>query len=64
VPAAFGLAGFAAQPAGFFEDAERAVDLATFLVAAVLFPNQLCGRRRRGPTMTGANGPVAAFSGT
>jgi len=31
---------------------------------AVLFPNQLCGRRRRGPTMTGANGPVAAFSGT
>ena len=30
----------------------------------VLFPNQLCGRRRRGPTMTGANGPVAAFSGT
>ena len=31
---------------------------------AVLFPDPLCGRRRRGPTMTGANGPVAAFSGT
>ena len=31
---------------------------------AVLFPGPLCGRWRRGPTMTGANGPVAAFSGT
>ena len=31
---------------------------------AVLFPDPLCGRWRRGPAMTGANGPVAAFSGT
>jgi DNA replicative helicase MCM subunit Mcm2 (Cdc46/Mcm family) len=31
---------------------------------AVLFPDPLCARRRRGPTMSGANGPVAAFSGT
>ena len=31
---------------------------------AVLFPDALCGRRRRGPTMTGANGPVVTFSGT
>jgi len=33
-------------------------------VAAVLFPYPLCGRRRRRPTLTGANGPVVAFSGT
>jgi len=33
-------------------------------VAAVLFPDPLCGRRRRRPTMTGANGQVVAFSGT
>ena len=31
---------------------------------AVLFPDALCGRRWRRPTMTGANGPVVAFSGT
>jgi hypothetical protein len=31
---------------------------------AVLFPDPLCGRRRRRPTMTGANGQVVAFSGT
>jgi putative transposase len=31
---------------------------------AVLFPQRLCGRRRRGLTMMGASGPVAAFSGT
>ena len=33
-------------------------------VAAVLFPDPLCGRRRWGSTMTGANGPAVAFSGT
>jgi hypothetical protein len=33
-------------------------------VAAVLFPDPLCGRRRRRPAMTGANGQVVAFSGT
>jgi len=33
-------------------------------VAAVLFPDPLCARRSRKPTMTGANGSVAAFSGT
>ena len=31
---------------------------------AVLFPDPLCGRRRWGSTMTGANGPAVAFSGT
>jgi hypothetical protein len=31
---------------------------------AVLFPDPLCGRRRRRPAMTGANGLVVAFSGT
>jgi transposase InsO family protein len=31
---------------------------------AVLFPDPLCGRRRRRPAMTGANGQVVAFSGT
>ena len=30
---------------------------------AVLFPDRLCVRGRRGPAMTGANGPVVAFSG-
>jgi transposase InsO family protein len=30
---------------------------------AVLFPDSLCGWRRRRPTMTGANGQVVAFSG-
>jgi hypothetical protein len=62
--AALGLAGLAAQPSGIFEHAECAFDLAAFLVAAVLFPDSLCGRRRRRPTMTGANGQVEAFSGT
>jgi hypothetical protein len=62
--AAVCLAGFAAQSSGVFENAERALDLAPFLVAAVLFPDPLCGRRRRRPTMTGANGQVVAFSGT
>jgi hypothetical protein len=33
-------------------------------VAAVLFPDPLCGRRRRRPALTGANGQVVAFSGT
>ena len=33
-------------------------------VAAVLFPGSLCGRRSRRPALTGANGPVVAFSGT
>ena len=32
-------------------------------VAAVLFPDALCGRRWRRSTMTGANGQVVAFSG-
>jgi hypothetical protein len=50
--------------AGLLESAERAFDLAALLVAAVLFPDPLCGRRRRRPTMTGANGQVVAFSGT
>jgi hypothetical protein len=31
---------------------------------AVLFPDSLCGRRRRRPAMTGASGQVVAFSGT
>jgi hypothetical protein len=62
--AALGVAGFPAQPPGVLEHAERALDLASFLVAAVLFPDPLCGRRRRRPTMTGANGQVVAFSGT
>jgi len=44
VPFAFGMAGFAAEPSGVFEYGGRAVDLAAFLVAAVLFPNQLCAR--------------------
>jgi hypothetical protein len=34
VPAAFGLAGLATHPSCFFEDRERAVDLAALLVAA------------------------------
>jgi hypothetical protein len=58
------LARFAAQSAGLFQHAEGAFDLAAFLVAAVLFPEALCGRQGRGPAMTGASGPVAAFSGT
>jgi hypothetical protein len=33
-------------------------------VAAVLFPDSLCGRRRWRPMMTGVNGQVEAFSGT
>ena len=44
VPFAFGMAGFAAEPSGVFEYGGRAVGLAAFLVAAVLFPNQLCAR--------------------
>jgi hypothetical protein len=64
VPAAHGLAGLAPQPAGVLEHGQGAVNLASFLVAAVLFPDPLCGRRRRRPTMTGANGQVVAFSGT
>jgi hypothetical protein len=32
-------------------------------VAAVLFPDPLCGRRRRRPALTGANGQMVAFSG-
>jgi len=43
---------------------QGAVDLAAFLVAAVLFPDSLCGRRWRRPAMTGANGSVLAFLGT
>jgi hypothetical protein len=64
VSAAFGLAGLAAQPAGVFEHREGAVDLAAFLVAAILFPDALCGRWSRRPALTGANGLVVAFSGT
>ena len=33
-------------------------------VAAVLFPDSLCGRWWRRPAMTAGNGPVVAFSGT
>jgi hypothetical protein len=33
-------------------------------VAAVLFPDALCGRRPRMPALMGANGLVVAFSGT
>jgi hypothetical protein len=33
-------------------------------VAAVLFPDPLCGRRLQRSTMTGANGSVVAFSAT
>jgi hypothetical protein len=62
--AAVGLARLTPQPSGVFEHAERTFDLAAFLVAAVLFPDPLCGWRRRRPTMTGAKGPVVAFSGT
>jgi len=61
--AALGLAGFASEPPGVFEHAERAFDLAALLVAAVLFPDALCGRWSRRPAMTGANGLVVAFSG-
>jgi hypothetical protein len=64
VPSTFGLPGLASEPPGVFEHTERAFDLAAFLVAAVLFPDPLCGRRRRGPMMTGANGQVVAFLGT
>jgi hypothetical protein len=32
-------------------------------VAAVLFPDALCGRRPRMPALMGANGLVVAFSG-
>lgn len=63
-PPSLGLAGFTAQSPGFLEHAEGAFDLAAFLVAAVLFPDPLCARWRQGPTMSGASGPVAAFSGT
>jgi len=42
--AALWLAALAPQPSGVFEHAERAFDLAAFLVAAVLFPGPLCGR--------------------
>jgi hypothetical protein len=44
VPDAFGLADLTAQAAGVFEHAQRAVDLAALLVAAVLFPDPLCAR--------------------
>jgi hypothetical protein len=64
VPAALGLLGFAANPSGVFEHAKGALDLAAFLVAAVLFPEALCGRRSRRPALTGANGPVVPFLGT
>jgi hypothetical protein len=33
-------------------------------VAAVLFPDPLCGRRWRRPVMTGAHGWVVVLSGT
>lgn len=36
VPTAFGLTGFAAQSAGFFEHRQGALDLAAFLCAADL----------------------------
>jgi hypothetical protein len=64
VPAALLLSGLAAEPSGVFEDGERAFDFAALLVAAVLFPDPLCGRGGRRPVMTGADGSVAAFSGT
>jgi hypothetical protein len=58
------VAVVALKAAGVDECGKGAIDLAGFLVAAVLFPDPLCGRRRRRPTMTGANGQVVAFSGT
>jgi hypothetical protein len=63
-PSTFGLVGLAAQTAGLFEDCESAFDFAALLVATVLFPDLLCGRRRWGSTTTGANGPAVTFSGT
>jgi len=43
-PSALGGACLASQPPGLFKNRQGALDLTAFLVAAVLFPDQLCAR--------------------